>query len=498
MIPKFEEFRKTILIFEDESFADANPNASSVAGQGANTPQIYSIQPEKPSMLRELFTEAIKMRFMSKIISSNVGNAIVTGATVGGASVAGGAVAKTGIMATIGPAVTGALTNPIGWVTLGVVATSVGAYYYLKGNEDMYEIGEVWKTKKHSKNTTKQTKTIYNLMASALYKASSIGYISTNTILEKYKGIIRPVDINKENIKDYDNLLVSLGDVRDKIVRYTDLPDVGIWYKIVTEGYDGLPVSGSRKLDDYTAMKSFVVKYMLENDDSDKNPYGVELAEEAEGWFSTMFDNFIPGMTELGYSAYLLSEEYFNSLNKSGYLKTRQNLKNLMASQWVMNVVDMSDSNINSEDFVRILKSLSGNSSKITLKDINILSVVTVSGEGDNIKYTKVLTIEQLIKEIAKNIRQEFEKNLDGADEILPYTNVVFAFALRCAFVSVIEAIITQGISFAHQYKMFSEQAENIKKDQEAYHNLQKTEFEDANKAIEHFQNIQNLKEFRG
>lgn len=496
MIPNFKDYRRDLILNEDESFADAVPNKAPNVSSGS-MPQIYSIQPEKPSMFREMFTEAVKMRFMSKIISNNVGNAISsTGGAVGAGAGASAVAKSSGLLGSLGSSMGVMLANPYVWVGVGVSALGVGAYYYLRGNEDMYEIDEIWKDGKHTKNPKDKQKIIYDLISSALFKASIIGFTSTNTILEKYKATIRPLDINAKNVQDYDNLLVGFEDIRKLIINFSK-PDIGSWYKTVLDEYAGLPISGSKKLDNYTAMKAFVTKYMLENDDSDKNPYGVELAEEAEGWFSTMFDNFKPGMTELGYSAYLLSEEYLNSLNKNGLLKQGY-LKSIATSQWIINVSQMNDNNINSEDFVRILKSISNNKSKLTVNDINFLCVAKAEGEGEDLKYVKKLSIEEFIKEVAKEIKKEFEKNLDGAKEILPYTNVTFAFAVRCAFVTMVEAIVSQGVSFASQYKMFTQQAEEIKAQKEAYIKLQTEEFKDANMAIEHFLKLENIKNFRG
>jgi hypothetical protein len=277
---------------------------------------------------------------------------------------------------------TGALTGtigflgltPVGWITLGVLAIS-GIFIYTFWNDEMYEIDEIWKSKKHHKGKQDSfTKEIYDLITKGLFSSRVLG----TGIIEQFAKINKSKSFGKdeylvirlsnealvrdgvrydEGVEQLDNIFKNSEMQRNLIGTSTTSAD---WISDIKKNYDGLSISGKQNLDDYGTIKQFVAKWMFENSSNDKNYYGKSLAEDSEGWFDTKFDTATPGMKPLGYATYFLSEEYLNNINSLGSLKDRKFLWMVMQSYWITKISNLDATTFSINQFCKLVGVISG------------------------------------------------------------------------------------------------------------------------------------------
>jgi len=264
--------------------------------------------------------------------------------------------------------------TPVGWITLGVLAIS-GIFIYTFWNDEMYEIEEIWKSKKHHKGKQDSfTKEIYDLVTKGLFASRVLGtgIIEKFTDINKSKSfgkgeymvirlsneaLVRDANRYDEGIEQLDNIFKNSEMQKNLIGTSTTSAD---WIRDIKNNYDGLPISGKQNLDDYGTIKKFVTKWMFENSTSDKNYYGKSLAEDSEGWFDTKFDTATPGMKPLGYATYFLSEEYLNNINSLGYLKDRRFLWMVMQSYWITKISNLDATTFSVNQFCKLVGVISG------------------------------------------------------------------------------------------------------------------------------------------
>lgn len=362
---------------------------------------------------------------------------------------------------------TGALTGtvgflgltPVGWITLGVIAIS-GIFIYTFWNDDMYEIDEIWKSKKHNKGKQDAfTKQIYDLITKGLFESRILG----TGIIEEFAKITK----NKK-FSDGEKLVIRLSNDAlikegyrydegvgqlDKIFKSSEMQKTIIgtsttsadWIDDVKNNYDGFPISGKENLDDYGTIKKFVTKWMFENSSNDKNYYGKSLAEDSEGWFDTKFDTATPGLNTLGYATYFLSEDYLNNINSLGLLKNKRLLWMVMQSYWITKISNLDASTFSINQFCKLVGVLSGGVSN-PYTDPNFVSQLQywkysekggINGVGSN---ERLGSFQEILTAVGVYITEQ-SRNIAKTDAPSVVSNLTVSFALLWATYSLLYQI---------------------------------------------------------
>ncbi len=458
---KFEDFLK-----EQDNFNPANYNVG-----GGYTPQqppqsIYTPKSETPSFLGNLLGKAIEFKLMGNIlknsINSNMGSAVAGAA----ASSTAGAVVRTGIFArmatTLGSTFMPLMANPYFWAGVGVVAVGTWGYYYLSGNENMFEIEEIWADGKHSDNNDK-TKEVYKVTASTLHHASYLGTIITKKIFDSENLYMR-VDVKNQSIASkFDAGVYGVNKNINNVKKIYNDSTLDYWINKVSNSYRGYNVSGKNNPKDYTLLKSYVSKYDLE---SSSNLYKVELAEESEGWYDTLFDNFIPGMSLLGYSSFMLSSEYLNNINSLSPLSDKTFLYKIVDCYWKNKVKGLDSSSMNSTTFSNFIVWATGKS-YFSESDLDNVQVCLRGNENDiNAEPEVRYSFSELMGTIGKKIKEEIVKYTAGESK-LAHTNVTVAFAMFSACFTVMDILTNSFATQVAMYEAFKKKQQEIKIKQE-------------------------------
>jgi hypothetical protein len=354
-------------------------------------------------------------------------------------------------LATSGSVVTFLLSNPYGWATLAVLATA-GILVYTFWNPDMYEIDEIWKTKKHSAYKKDQiTKQIYDLLTRGFYTPRIIG----TRVIEKYKEIS-----DSDNVGDNDFVAIRLNGnyigMPEYYERYSDsIQDtldvlgnsfVGTniistsnsssdWIDDIKKAYDGLPISGKQSLDDYGTIKSFVTKHGFESSFNDANYYGTSIAEDSEGWFDTKFGIATPGLNVLGWATWFASPEYLNNINSMTSLKSKPWLWYPINSWWITKINNMDCSNFSVNQFCKLVELIAGRD--CIYSDPEFVSKLEygkhIADKGKMGEYTKLGSFQELLSSVANYVEQEFREVAKNTDKPTVVTDVTVAYGLMWA-----------------------------------------------------------------
>lgn len=346
-----------------------------------------------------------------------------------------------GFMQAAGAKITAVLTSTAFLVVAGV-AIAVWGTFYLIGDLDMYEILELWSGGKHGDKATdrdyeEHVENTYKAAGSGLLSAKITGLTFLSRLNAKYqkegKITIRLRDSEKvveANAEEYLKLYEILDRELDDVPLITEIfagKDEKEWVEKVKENYHGLNVSGRKNIDNYDILKAYVTKYMLEDEDDPKNPYMESVAEESEGWYSTFFENFIPGMSPLGWASWMLSEEYLNNMNSVTKLKSREWLYKAMNSYWIAKVENLDASSFTVEQFAQMSTHVLGNG--ILTKKLHVLNNLEYGIINDNAEYKRLGTFQELLRLTGK-FNTEMLLNTAKSDKKVPVTNVTLSFAL--------------------------------------------------------------------
>jgi len=350
--------------------------------------------------------------------------------------------------------------TPVGWITIGVLAIT-GIFIYTFWNDTMYEIDEVWKSKKHNKGKQDSfTKEIYDLITKGLFASRVLGtgiieqFVKINknksfgkdeymVIRLSNEGLIKDGNRYDDGVEQLDNIFKNSEMQKNLIGTSTTSAD---WIRDIKNNYDGLPISGKQNLDDYGTIKKFVTKWMFENSSDDKNYYGKSLAEDSEGWFDTKFDTATPGMKPLGYATYFLSEEYLNNINSLGYLKDRRFLWMVMQSYWITKISNLDATTFSINQFCKLVGVISGgvdnpytDSTFVSnLKYWKYSDKGGVTGAG---KCEQMGSFQELLTAVGVYITEQSRNIAQESDNPSVVSNLTISFALLWATYSLMYQI---------------------------------------------------------
>lgn len=400
---------------------------------------------------------AAKVSIFTKALSALGVKSAVAATTTGTTTGLWGAGFWTGIGRSLlmgGKAILSFFTTAAG-VTVLAAAAVVWGFFYLRGNPDMYEIKEIWENGKHKKSTSKtKIKNIYKSVAGGLFASKTAGLSFLGKLNDSFKGegkfTIRISDDQKslKYVEEYMKGIEKLGEsitessLMNEILAGDSKED---WIDEVFDQYAGFNVSGRKDVDDYISMKAYVSKYMLENDDDEKNPYKMSVAEESEGWYDTFFDNFIPGMNTIGWASWMLSEEYLNQANSTHNITNRKWLHQIMRSYWNNRVDNLDASNFGIQEFQKYCKMILGNDSLLT--DIGFLRQLEYGVLNEDGKYTTKGSFEDLLKQVGPFVTKFLKANA-ASDKKVPVTNVTLAFATFWASYALMASIWEGSITY--------------------------------------------------
>lgn len=355
-----------------------------------------------------------------------------------------------------GPAMAFLLSNPYGWATLGVLATA-GILVYTFWNPEMYEIDEIWKTKKHhsgKKDTI--TKQIYDLLTRGFYTPRIIG----TKVIEQFKNIS-----DEDNVGENDFVAIRLNGsyvgVPEYYEKYSDSIDDTFdvlaksfvatniistsnsptdWINDIKQAYHDLPISGKQSLDDYGTIKSFVTKHGFESSGSDANYYGTSLAEDSEGWFDTKFGIATPGLNVLGWATWFASPEYLNNINSMTSLKNKPWLWYPINSWWITKVNNMDCSNFSINQFCKLVELIAGRDCIYSDPDfVSKLEYGKHHGEKKQMgEYQRLGSFQDFLTMVGNYVEQEFRAVAQTTDKPSAVTDVTVAYGLMWATWSIL------------------------------------------------------------
>lgn len=368
------------------------------------------------------------------------------------ASIKGGLLAIKGALLSAANTILAFLTSAAG-ITVGVIAVGVFVTLYLAGNSEMKEIFQIWKDGRHGPNKGSDAKEVYKNVSAGLYAAKLVGISFLKYICSKYPEghfIIRIKDEknSEQYIEDYFTKMDFLGEALAKSDLMTNIfagEKASDWVDEIEKEYAGLQVSGRKKTDNYDIMKAYVIKYMLEDESAAENYYKKELAEEAEGWFSTFFDNFIPGMSILGWSSWMISESYINNINTLVDLKQRPWLWEVAKTYWTYKVKDLSIEDFSIDDFAKLSKRITGKDSIVS--NPNFLKQLEYGYLTEEGQYFKEGTFEELLKRCGKYVTHKSMENAQNSKAI-PVTNLTMSFSALYATYSLLFNIYEGAVTY--------------------------------------------------
>lgn len=455
-----EESKLSMFLYEDEVApldvsGDISDNIQKATTDPSTTTNIVSSMATNVGQYF-IYGWMIK-RFGGKLVTGVVAKlaaqGILKGGTVAATETIVSSVETGGITIGFWATIWAGLTSAIGLSMIGV-GLAIWGFLYLMGDPDMYEIKELWKNGRHQKNpTNSKVKEIYKLVAGGLYASKNAGMYFIGKINKEStssgKFTIRIMDEKKSTqyVEKYMTEINELGELIIKSPLVTDLfvGDQDSWVGDIEDQYAGYNVSGKSNSEDYTSLKNYVEKYMLENGGDDKNPYKVSVAEEAEGFYDTAFGLNIPGMSTLGYASWMLSEECLNQTNSTYNITTRKWIHEAMRPFWIFNVDNLDASNFGLNEFSKFSKSIIGKDS--LLSDVGFLKQLEWGILSEDGKYTTKGTFEDLIKQVGPFITKYLKYNA-ASNKKVPVTNVTLAFGCFWATFGLMTSIWEGSITY--------------------------------------------------
>lgn len=433
-----------------------------IVGGGAQqaTQKIYTPQADKPSFFGNLISKAIEFKLMGSMLKKsmavNLGTAAAEGAVLGTAT-------KTGIFSRIGatvmPFLSTQFSNPWFWAGVGAVSVGTWGYFYLSGDENMYEIEEGWKDGLNAENH--KTTEVYKLMGSTLHNSAFLGIRIINDLFQSENLYMR-VDIKDQSIASaFDKGVHGLLNNSIVVKSLYNNQDLNYWITSVKNSYRGIPVSGKKDVKDYSLLKSYVAKYELENSGG-KNPYGVPVAEEAEGVYDTFFGQFVPGMSSFGYASFMLSEDYLNNINNVVNLTQNKFLYKLIQTWWTQKIRNFNITEFSIQNLVDFLTWITGGKTYLSVSDFNNVQICERTNDinaDPDVKYS----MQELLNITYKKVNEEIKKSMEGESK-LPHTNVTMSFALFCSCFMIMDILTNSFATQVAMYEAYKRQQMDIAK----------------------------------
>lgn len=456
-------------LYEDET---ESLNVSGDVGTETSTSS-----PSIVTEVAEIMASDVGMYFMYGLLAKRVGGIFAKsalskiaatelagtafGSTAGAAGTATATAATGGFWSGISGGISTAATaiytffGTAAGIAVAAVGLAVWGFFYLRGDPDMYEIKEIWKSGKHTRTTTdSKIKKIYKLVAGGLYASKNAGMYFlaklNNENAKEGKFTVRISD-NKGSLKyveKYMTEIESLGEAITNSPLMTELfagNSKDDWVDQIFDQYVGYNVSGKKDSEDYSSLKNYVTKYMLENGTDENNPYKVSVAEEAEGWYDTAFGANIPGMNILGWASWMLSEEYLNQANSVYNITNRKWIHEAMRPYWIFRIDNLDASEFGINHFAKYAKSILGNGT--LLSNVGFLRQLEYGMLGRDGKYTTKGNFEDLVKKVGPFVTKYLKYNA-ASDKKVPVTNVTLAFACFWATYALIASIWEGSVTY--------------------------------------------------
>lgn len=349
-----------------------------------------------------------------------------------------------------------AIANP--WATLGITIAIGGifAWFKLVGDKAKKEILEIWSRGVYTPiliTTSPFVQEIVKLIGSSLTISERISWQSSDILCKKYGQSesltalrILPVKSRLENevtnekmaefVAELDSSL-SASKTLQFLINDTDSKTWKDYIDKINESYSGLNISSTKTSTDYNAIRGYVTKYKLE----DEEKYGFAVAEEADGWYSTGFDAFEPGMLAMGWADWLFSKEFINNTNSySKITEDRRLLYYAAEMMWGIKGIGTEPFVVSIEEFCKVIEKLVVGKPG-PWSDVDFIKNMEFGVVSDDGSYKKINNFQAFLNESVAEHLKALEKSLLGYDKKFPYTSATVAISLYFLFQRILEQI---------------------------------------------------------